>query len=268
MLRFPQKPNLFFMLAVLCWMTTAVQAAPEPSQEISAITILADPALAAPLTQLASDYTRDNHISVSVSFLPSLEQNMAIEAGETADLFISAHPTLFAKLIQKKVLTKDSTTPLVSTRLMLVSSAIQTRPVAALDIKTFNQWRKDKNFLLVVANPSAAAEGFYAEQVLRYLRKRIFLSDAVVQMQNTSDIVDFLAFTEGLGVMFESDALQSESLSLIGKVPDEWYQKPTFTAAVLTAGSKQKTQKFLAYLQSNHAQRVFLKNGLYAAMPN
>lgn len=261
MRRFFPKPNIFFAAALWCWSS----ACPAAEQEITAITILADRALTTPLTQLASDYTRDHHVSVSVSFSPSFEQSLAIESGESADLFISAHPKTLEQLKQQGVFDVYSITPLVSTRLVLVTSSGYRNHSPDLTVDTFKNLRKKANFLLAVANPSAAAEGFYADQVVKYLRRRIFLSDTMVEMQNTSDIIDFLRSTEGFGIVFESDALQSAVLRKVTKIPDTWYQKPVFTAAVVAGGSMDEARKFLTFLQSPHAERVLIKNGLYPA---
>lgn len=260
---FAFKPNFFFAVFALCCFATAARADDADRQEITAITVLADRALTVPLTQLASDYTRAHHISVSVAFSPSFEQALAIESGETVDLFISAHPKTLEQLKQQGVFDVYSITPLVATRLVLVTSSAYKKETENLSINTFLTLRKMDNFLLAVANSSAAAEGFYAGQVLNYLRRHIFLTDAIVEMQNTSDIVDFLSATEGFGLVFESDALQSTVLRKVAKIPDEWYQKPVFTAAVVAGGAMEEARKFLTFLQTRSSQRVFIKNGLY-----
>ena len=59
---------------------------PKFASEIPAITVLADRALTIPLARLASDYSRKNQTSVTVSFAPSFEQMVAIEEGESADI--------------------------------------------------------------------------------------------------------------------------------------------------------------------------------------
>lgn len=262
MLRLLPKPNLFFAAIVFCW-TWGTSAA---EVEIKSITVLADRALTLPLTQLASDYTRKMQISINVTFAPAFEQGMALESGENADIFISAHPQTFITLRKRGKLKRENAIPLATTRVVLVATQHYQKFHKALTPDIFRQLRKRKDFLLAVANPAASTEGYYADQVLKHLRRRIFLADAVVEMQNTSDLIDFLETTEGFGLMLESDALQSRIVHKIATIPDEWYETPQFFAALVSNPFPDEAKHFIAFLQTKKAQRILIKNGLYPTL--
>lgn len=256
---FRTKKNAFIFLIIL-WCHTAWA----DDREIVSITVLSERSLALPLTQLASEYTKKYHQSVNVAFAPSFEQTMAIQEGEPADLFISAHPQSFLQL--HGALEENSITPLVSDNLVLVTSTDIPDTIDEVSIPILRELRKRKNFLLAVATP-AAAEGYYAEQLLTYLRSYLFLSSQTVQMQNTADIVNFLKLMPAFGIMFESDALQSADLRVLGTFPASWYKKIVFTGAVTTGGNVKAARKFLRYLQSPSAQQTFITYGLYPETP-
>ena len=102
--------------------------------------------------------------------------------------------------------------------------------------------------------------------MLSFLRPQIFLTDAIVELQNTSDLADFLGIAGGYGIVFESNALHSNTLKIIGTLPDGWYTLPTFKAAIASAGNAQEANKFLHYITQPEALRTFAKNGLYPAL--
>ncbi len=253
---FSVKKNAFvFGLALLLGLPA--QAADE---EITSITVMADRTLNVPLTQLASDYSKSRHESINISYAPSFEQALAIEEGEPADLIISAYPKTLDQLSDHFV--AGSIVPLVSGRLSLITS-VSDATSTDITIATLRALRRQKDFLLAVAIPTASAEGYYTGQILNYLRPRLFLANNLVQLQDTADILQFLARTPAYGVVFESDVLQASNLRRIAIFPENWHQKAIFKGAVIASGRVEAAKRFLHYLQSAKAKRVFLQYSLY-----
>lgn len=235
--------------------------------EVSSLNIFADRALTLPLSQLASDYTRESHISVNIAFSPNSAQQQAFESGEAADILISAHPETIDKLTQNGLLLKNSLTPLVTSRLVLVTTTPTKKPThQAIQLSTFQRIRKEPEFLLAIASKHSSADGYAADQVIQFLKQQIFLADAVVVLENTQDVSDFLNIGGGYGIIFESDAIQNNALHILGEIPNHWYKPPTFAALFASSGNISEAQKFFAYISQPEKLRIFGKNGLYPVL--
>lgn len=250
--------KIFFLL---CLMFLAMQARAEEA-ELPSLTVLADRALSVPLTQLASQFSRRTHRSVTLSYTPSFEQAMAVQEGEPADLIISAHPKTFTEL--RELLVADSLTPLVSARLALVTSTDYPDTIVQVSPEDMKAMRRRKDFLLAVAIPAATAEGYYASEILSHLQSQMFLASQTVQLQNTSEILTFLAGTPAFGIVFEPDALQSPQIRMLAPFPQDWHQPAVFQAAAVARGDAGLAIKFLRYLQTKQAQETFARYRLSA----
>jgi ABC-type molybdate transport system substrate-binding protein len=89
------RHHIYGILAALLFAAPAQAVNP---REISSVTVLADTHLAVVLSQLASEFARENAITISGTFGPSPQQEKRIEDGELADLFITADPALIQQL--------------------------------------------------------------------------------------------------------------------------------------------------------------------------
>lgn len=76
-------------------------AAAFDGKDIGSVTVLTEPKLAVPLSELASKFARTSMITVSASFGASENQEKHIEEGEAADLFITSSPQLIDQLRMK-----------------------------------------------------------------------------------------------------------------------------------------------------------------------
>jgi molybdate transport system substrate-binding protein len=257
------KQILFFLFTLLgSWLAVGGAALAKMEEgEVTAITVLADRALTIPLAQIASDYSSSHHLSVNVSFAPSFEQTMAVEAGEPADVFITAHPKALEDLKQRGVFDVQSITPLVSNRLVWISSFPAAMKPDALTPAYLTKLRNDSNFLLAVATASASAEGYYTEQAVKHIKRHIFLADATVQLQNTPDIMNFLAENKAFAIVFASDLQYYPQYQPLAFVPKTWCEPPVFTGGIVIGGAMDAARAFLQHLQTPEAQKLFLQAG-------
>ena len=234
---------------------------PKFASEIPAITVLADRALTIPLARLASDYSRKNQTSVTVSFAPSFEQMVAIEEGESADIFISAQPDALSRLKQSGLFDVYSFTPITKTRMALVTSTPYPNKSLEILIESLKEMKRTNDFLLAIANSAATAEGFYSAQIIDKVQKELFLSGNLVQLQNTQDIFDFNNSMPSFGIVFSSDAIHQNELRTLGNFPSEWHDEILFNGVVIAGGQMNASRKFLKYIQSDEAQRYFTNYG-------
>jgi molybdate transport system substrate-binding protein len=254
--------KIFFLLC-LTLLPLNIQAE-EP--ELPSLTVLADRALSVPLTQLASQFSRRTHSSVTLSYAPSFEQTIAVQEGEPADLILSAHPKTFIDL--REALKEDSLTPLVTARLALVTSTDYPDDIVQVSLDDLRAMRRREDFLLAVAIPAATAEGYYAEQILSHLRSRMFLASQTVQLQNTSETLTFLAGTPAFGIVLEPDILQSQQIRMLAVFPQDWHHSIIFRGAIVARGNVALARKFLHHLQTTQAKQLFEKYRLTPVIRN
>lgn len=87
-------PLIITFLSLFCAQT--VNAA--EGKEVEAITAQVESPLAVPLSQIISQFSRGNHVSVSAYFGDSAVQKKKIEDGESADIFITSQPELVEQM--------------------------------------------------------------------------------------------------------------------------------------------------------------------------
>jgi molybdenum ABC transporter molybdate-binding protein len=257
--------TLHYIPSVFCLLVLFAQPAFAQRDSLRELSVLADSALTVPLTRLASSYTRESQVSVTLTFAPSFEQALAIEDGEQADILITAHPEPLVTLQQKGLYDVYSVTPLIEGRLSLVSSYPKNPKLFGLDVEALRTLRKQPDFLLAIANKAAAAEGYYAAQILKHLPSNLFLTDHTAQMQDAEDVLNFMSTVPSYGILFESDVLQRQNIRTIAPFPKEWHDPAIFTGVVVAGGSMAAARNFLSYLKSPKAQRIFIKYGFYPA---
>jgi molybdate transport system substrate-binding protein len=251
-------PFLFFL-----WMLTSPAAAETNLEELPSITVLADRALTVPLSNIASHYSRTRQLSITVNFAPSFEQTVAIEEGEPADIFISAHPEAIKRLQLQGLFDVFSITPLVKSRLALISKNADFERQPEITMEYMHKLFGEKDYLLSVANAAATAEGYYTQKLIEKMRRKIFLSDNTVLLQNTEDILNFLDEKDRFGITLVPYAMLNHDLRQIGTFPEDWHSPVVFTGVAIAGTQMKQARDFLQYLRTAEAQRHFIKYNFY-----
>jgi ABC-type molybdate transport system substrate-binding protein len=252
----------------ILWLACAVPGWADDS-EITALTVLADPVLAIPLTQLASEYSAKQHVSINVTYTPSFEQLMAIESGEKTDLLITAHPPTLNKLKRQHKIEGNAFEALAHMKLALIAPATAT-PKKTKGIALIRNLFQSQRKLLAIAIPATSSEGYYTSIALNLWRHRygIFLESSTVQMQNSNEIAEFVAQKKGYGLIFTPEASQHNGIRILENFA-VMKSGIALNAAVLKSNNTKASKKFLEFLRENRAQRLFMQHGFApAASPN
>lgn len=223
--------------------------------ELKTITVLADRALTVPLSRLASEYSRENQVSITVSYAPSFEQTIAIQEGEAADLFITAHPPSLKQLKQRGLFDTNSLKQLVQANLALVYTGSHAE---LPDTRDAREILKTPAEFTAISSPIATAEGYYAREALD---KPILKYAPVAEMPDTEAMLELLKEQENacFGVMFESDALIYIPQKVVTALPQDWYEPAIFYSAIIPGETRSLAEQFQHYLQSETAQAEFAK---------
>lgn len=252
----------------MLWLSCATLAHADDS-EITALTVLADPALAIPLAQLASEYSSNRHVSINIAYAPSFEQVMAIESGEEVDLLITAHPSTLNKLKRENKIADNGLETLLHMKLALIGSSEKTSPPKLAGIPLIKNLFQGRQNLLAVAIPATSSEGYYTDIALNLWRHRygVFLDNSTVQMQNSKEIAEFVAQNKGYGFIFEPEVAQYQNLRILEKFAVMRSDIP-LSAAIISGSNTKASRKFLKFLRQNGSQHLFAKHGFKPATPS
>jgi molybdate transport system substrate-binding protein len=216
------------------------------------------------LDELAANWEKMSGIRVRLSFAASSALARQIEAGGSADVFLSADPEWMDYLSTKNLIDEASRRDLVGNRLVLIAPTDST---AKLEIAPgFRLAKALAGGRLAIADPDVVPAGRYARIALTNLGAWEQVADKLVRAENVRAALTYVARGEApLGVVYSTDAQIDDNVRVVGSFPDSSYPAITYpAAATVTAG--QSAAPFLAYLASNEAAAVWKKYGFLELM--
>lgn len=242
-------------------------------RDLPQITVLASASLTKPLTEIARIYSRENNVTVTVSFDEVSEQARKIDEGVAADIFISSHPSWITSVKQKGLIDVNSITNLVKNKLALVASAnsrinkhipqegdVESK-IIHLSIRT----------IMVIANPETTTLGLYTKQALQKIgeqggtniwakieKNELNIINAVSSENTLSMILD----GDTAGIVFYSDAENNKELHILSVLDESLYEPIIYQGAVVAGKSMTNARSFLDYLKTQNARNIFRKHGL------
>lgn len=260
--------NIIILLTTLWLFLGNTANANENSYDLPQVTVLAASSLAMPLTSLTRDYSKQHNIIVTTSFAGTAEQASKIEQGEVADIFISAHPFYMTELKQKGLIDVYSLTDLASNDLCLVTSSKTNFTAKSLDKYNLTQKLNYLNSrsIMVMGDLRESALGLYTNDVFEKLfinspNSLSKIKSRIIPTPSAKNTLYLIAKGETSGIIYCSDAINNEEVTVLQKIDNSLHQKIIYQAAVVAGENMDLARKFLAYLDSKLAKDVFRKYG-------
>ncbi len=228
------------------------------------LAILSDQKLAAPLAEIAREYTRRNKIACSLAFVSREEEAALITDGAYADIFITAHPQRVEMLMQQGVADIHSGLEVARNRLVLVGNATTPLslslksgfPVAAL----VNAMQGES--LLLVGNPETLEEGSTAREALRSMGVSADMESYILYIKTLPQMLRMVGAQQAYALVYMSDARTYPDIAVLDSFPVGSYTSVAYRAAVLAGDKMEESRAFVAFLRSVEAQLIFAKYGL------
>lgn len=255
------------LLLILCilWAGDALAE----MRDLPHITVLADASLTAPITELARSYSSQKNITITASYNSTSEQAWKIEEGESADMFISAHPYWMSELKQKGLIDVYSLTNLVKNKLALIVS-VKGR-VNEFDIPQGETQEKleflNNRVIMVIGEPNYTALGMYTKQALRNLSRRTKsnlwgqVEQKTIKSMSSNNNLYLISNGETAGITFFSDAYKNPEVRVISMVSETLHDPVIYQAAVVAGENMEYARGFLQFLQSKESKQVFRSYG-------
>ncbi len=249
-------PVLLAMLAVGGVVTGADAAQP------AAPLVLAAASLQESMTAAADAWAAKGHVRPTISFAASSALARQVEAGATADLFVSADEDWMNELAKRRLIVPASRVTFLGNRLVVAAAAgttvrIPSRPPAALA-------------RVLTAGPLAMADtpvpaGRYGQEALEALGVWKQVAPRVVRAENVRAT---LALVERgaapLGIVYATDAKASTRVRIAGVFPASTHPAITYPIARLTTSRNPEAEAFRRFLTSRQGKAIFVRYGFSA----
>ena len=253
-----------------CAATLATDVAPLAASgakhtEPAPITVYGAASLGKVLDELAVLYYKSRGQRVVCSYASSAVLARQIEAGATADLFLSAD-TQWMDYLQQRVLIKPgSRSDLLGNTLVLIAPAdsqvhLTIAPGFALAAAL-------SGGRLAMGDPDSVPAGRYARQSLTALGVWSAVQAQVAGADSVRTALAFVARGETpLGIVYGTDVLDDARVRLIGVFPADSHDAIVYPVALTTSASAA-AQDFLGYLKSSEAAAVFRRHAFAVLAP-
>lgn len=253
---------------------TSTEAATEAKVEQTELIVFAAASMTETMNQIKELYDKKNpDIKITYNFDSSGTLLKQIVAGADCDLFISAAQ----KQMNQLDITKDEKDNpdkndfvLQGTRINLLENKVA---LAVPDgnpkgINTFQDLTTDKLSLLAIGNRDVPV-GAYTLEILTYLKKPVEELEKEGKITYGSNVKEVTTQvkegTVDAGIIYATDAT-SANLQVVDLATKDMCRQVIYPAAVLkTTKNEAEAKKFLDYLKTNEAMKVFESVGFAKA---
>ena len=240
----------------------------EQSDNNSDLIVFAAASMTESLNELKDVFEEENpDIKLSFNFDSSGTLKTQIEEGADCDVFISAAKKQMDELEgldegKESLIDSESRFDLLENEVTLAVKEDSDK-----DISSFEDLNTDKVTSIALGN-SDVPVGQYSEELLNNLGIWEPIQDKVTFGSNVKEVTTWVS--EGAvdcGIIYSTDA-NTAGLKIVDRADSSKFENRIIYPAALTINSKNKEagEKFLEFLKSDQAQKVFEKYGFKKAM--
>jgi len=250
---------LIFLILLLAMPFNVVAMEDDPPT----ITVLASASMTNVLTELVRLYSIKEGISVTAAYKGPDELASDIENGEVADIYISDHPIRMRDLKRQGMLDVFSFTTLATNRLVLAASKDNLIVNKHDENSSLADILKDVNVTtnLVIGDPSSTPIGIVTQRALEKILVWEHVEPFTIKTSNTMKALYLIDKGEKAGIVYYTDAKSNPNIRIIAEVPADLHTTIVYQAAVVAGENMPLARKFLDFLKSDTARKIFEKYG-------
>jgi len=225
--------------------------------------VLAAASLQESLTAAADSWAARKHPKPVISFAASSALARQIESGAPADIFISADEE-WMDSVQKHGLVRAGTrTAFLGNRLVLIAPAGSRGGLAIR--RDFPLAAALGDGRLAVADPDSVPAGKYAKAALTSLGVWAGIEPKLARGENVRSALAFVERGEApYGIVYETDAMASKKVRIVGRFPANSHPPISYPVAVLTNAKSPDAEGFRRFLISSAGKAIFRRYGFTA----
>ena len=211
------------------------------------------------LRELARAYTQHGGKPVVFSLAASSTLARQIEAGATAQVFISADTKWMDELQARHLIEERTRRNVAGNRLALIAplgSHIQLKIAPGCPLAgALGSGR------LAVGEPRSVPAGLYARAALESLGLWQSVADRLLPAQDVRAALEYVAHEEApLGIVYRTDALIEPRVRIVDLFPEGSHPPIVYPAAVI-AGAGSEAARFVGFLSGSASRKIFHKYG-------
>ena len=254
------KKLILWTLALV--MMAAPMAAPAARAEKTELYVLAAASLTDVMTEIAGAYKQAApEVEITFVFDSSGTLQSQIEAGATADVFVSAAQRQMDALEEGGLIKKESRKDLLVNKVVLILPA-----ASALALSSFEDVAGDLVKMIAIGDESVPV-GQYTQQIYEYLGTWDAIKAKANLGQNVRAVLSWVASGDvDCGIVYATDAATTDGVKVIAQAPEGSHAPVIYPAAVVEDSQHaEAAQAFLDYLSSDTARALFIAAGFEMA---
>ena len=223
------------------------------------ITVFAAASMKDALDENVKTYQARASDRIVVSYAASSALAKQIEAGASADLFISADLDWMDYLQQRRLIRPETRKNLLKNRLALVAPADS--KISVNIAPGFPLARLLGDGRLAMANPDAVPAGKYGKAALEALGVWKDVQAKIASAENVRAALVLVSRGEAaFGIVYRTDAAADSKVRVVGLFPENTHP-PIIYPVALTVAAKGPAEAFLKWLSEPEARAIFEKHG-------
>lgn len=226
-------------------------------------TVFAAASLTDVLPALAGAYAKTHGDTARFSFAASSALARQIEAGASADVFVSADEEWMDYAAQRKLIVADTRAVIAGNRLVLIGGA-DAKPVAVDAKLPLAALLGDGR--LAVGDPAHVPAGRYAQLALEKLGLWSTVKERLAPAESVRVALMYVVRGETpLGIVYATDVRGAEGIRVLGEFPADTHPPIHYPAAVLAAAAAPAAARaFVAWLSGPEANEIWRRYGFEA----
>lgn len=221
--------------------------------------VFAASSLADVLEEIITVYEQQAGKNVSASYAASSILARQIEAGAPAHVFISADEN-WMNYLNRRGFLSGAPRILAGNRLVLIAPADHTASIAigrGMDLAGILGRER-----MAIADPAGVPAGRVAREALEYYGEWQALQGRFIPLDNVRAALIAVEKKEApLGIVYETDALASPGIRVVGVFPAQSHKPVVYPAALIAANRDADAEALFAYLQTPPTKAVFTRHG-------
>ncbi|WP_425667132.1 molybdate ABC transporter substrate-binding protein [Vibrio tubiashii] len=210
------------------------------------------------VNDLVEQYEESNDTSVTTVFGGSASLARQLAQGAPADIYISANHKWMEYLVEQSIVNGDGVTNIAANSLVAIAPKGH---LLNLDVDSEESWISAlEGYRLAIGQTNAVPAGMYAKQALVNLG---VWDEVKTHLAPTNNVRIALTLVERgespLGIVYKTDALLSDKVEVVATLPSSSHANIVYPMASLN--EKIETQRFVKFIHSEQAQRVFKQYG-------
>ncbi len=222
------------------------------------VTVFAAASLTDSLKEIVATYEKQSGVKIILNFGASSTLARQIEEGAPADIFFSADEAKMDGLEKKGLILKETRKSRLSNSLVIVVAA-----GGRAAIENPKDLATGKLMRLALAEPKTVPAGIYAKEYLQKVNLWSAVEAKVVPTENVrAALVAVEAGNVEAAIVYKTDAGISKKVKVACEIPIKDGPAISYPMAVVKEATQpEASKKFLQYLNSDDAAKMFEKFG-------